>query len=304
MTARCSCRSGRISSRVTSSQVISAAITHISSGSSSSSRSTVVICGTRGRRPGRSSAPLPSGQSLSRIRSHRRARWARPISAKLALAVAQDRAIRSSRSRLRARRCAVRPRGSVAGRHAADHADAKVSASLGRARSAAGCRPARRAAGRRCRRRSRPRTAAGRRPSRARTLGDRGRDGQRPLSAVAGAVLRRPASAPLAAIRSASALRAIRLSIARAAARAWSSAAAAQHVVGLADAGLADPDQGKPDRQQRGGEDQEQLGGGRQRREALGAALIMRQVRRTAAQLSLPSRSRKSSGTDSRSVSS
>ena len=49
-------------------------------------------------------------------------------------------------------------------------------------------------------------------------------------------------------------------------------AAAAQRIIGLPDAGFAEPGQRDADRQERRGQDQKQLGRGRQPREALGDA--------------------------------
>ena len=192
------------------------------------------------------------------------------MTSKLAVAVAQHQRLIVA-GRIRAPRCAVRRarQRAVAMPPTTPTRMATASAS---GRSARGCRPG---------------ATSGQRPGVAdvadaaqrlavgdlelEAAGDRRGDGERPLRAGRRDRRRRCASAPLAAIRSASALRAIRLSIAArggarlvlaaaAAARRWpariplSPSQASAIPIGSSDCG----------------QDEQQLGGGRQPREPLG----------------------------------
>ena len=269
-TARCSRRSGRISSRVTSSQVISAAMTHISSGSRSSSRSSVVIArhAAVDARRQLAVAERPAGDRTVARRRQRRVGGDRRSSSRVAVA---DRTSASNSARSSQRGVADFARREMrVGRHPADHPDAERSA------------PRRSGATRSW---MSPGATSGRSPVSptsptahsgvavgvwsSKRWATAGRDRQRALRRRAQASPAGRASAPLAAIRSASALRAIRLSMARAAARACSSDCALSAALASRMPLYGDPDQAEADRQQRRGKDQQQLGRGRQAGEAL-----------------------------------
>ena len=225
----------------------------------------------RHRAPMRATSwPLPSGHSLSAWpRSCRSAR--RPDQPQLAHAVADDQRFDVAAD-ARARRCAVRRRGRrrSPSRRSRRRGGERVGRAAQRATPDGAGRDQRQV--RRYRRCRRPRTAACRRRPRARTAGRR--RGRRRASAGRGRRRRpgrrqarrwRRCAGPARCARSGS--RSL-----RAAARAWSSVRPRERGVGLRMPLPPTHDQSEPDRQQRRGQDQEELGRRRQRCEALGSA--------------------------------